>query len=259
MRLSFLLLFQGLFLAGCLPASTETSELGEFVDWLLEDGERLESVRFAEVVKATSGHVLLPVDPEDPVDAAMLDALALALAESLVAFESGAHPVHGEGRINEVSRHFEDALLMRLNAVEGLNCGIPRTESGEAQRSGYPDLRLEHEASGRVFYLDPKVFKAGSEDSSFRTFYFEPKRETNKILEDASHLTIGVAHRGKQGERWRFEGWRIVDLSEFRVRLKAEFQASNRELYREDAVLRSEASADSSDSSEATIESKRRL
>jgi hypothetical protein len=32
----------------------------------------------------------------------------------------------------------------------------------------------------RVFYLDPKLYAAGSRDSSFRTFYFEPKITTNK-------------------------------------------------------------------------------
>ena len=72
---------------------------------------------------------------------------------------------------------------------------------------------------------------------ALRTFYFEPKDETNKILDDASHLIIGVPHGGKVGGRWILSGWRVVDLSDFRVRLKAEFQASNRAIYREEAVV----------------------
>ena len=44
------------------------------------------------------------------------------------------------------------------------------------------------------------------------------------------HLLVGIEHDGKDGE-WTFSGWRIVDLSKLRVRLKAEFQASNAELY----------------------------
>jgi hypothetical protein len=32
-------------------------------------------------------------------------------------------------------------------------------------------------------------------------------------------------------------GWELVDLANFRVKLKAEFQASNRDLYKPEAVL----------------------
>ncbi|MGL5018193.1 MAG: hypothetical protein ACRDBP_08680, partial [Luteolibacter sp.] len=65
----------------------------------------------------------------------------------------------------------------------------------------------------------------------FRTFYFEPKNETLKITDDAVHLLVGIEHDGKD-QQWTFTGWRLVDLSTLRVRLKAEFQASNAELYR---------------------------
>lgn len=197
----------------------------------------MEDVRFADVAEAVSGKEVLPVVTIDEVDAMMLGALQRATEAMLVALEDSEHAVHDVGRINEVSRYIEEFLLSYLNAMEGLQCGIPVNASGELQRSGYPDLRLLHEASGRVFYIDPKVFKAGSENSSFRTFYFEPKGETNKILDDASHLILGISHGGKIDERWQFESWKLVDLIDFRVRLKAEFQASNRELYQEDAVI----------------------
>ena len=72
----------------------------------------------------------------------------------------------------------------------------------------------------------------------FRTFYFEPKKATNKILDDASHLTVGVAHSGKVDGRWQIDHWKIMDLIDFKVRLKAEFHASNRDLYLPSAVLR---------------------
>lgn len=149
-----------------------------------------------------------------------------------------AHPIHEVGRINETSRFIEAYFCERLNAIDGLSCEFPQSASGKVQRAGYPDLRLEHIPSGRVFYLDPKVYKLGSEGSSFRTFYFEPRFETNKILDDASHLILGIGHdgRGAAGS-WIFDSWQLVDLIDFKVRLKAEFQASNQELYRDDAVL----------------------
>jgi hypothetical protein len=219
-------------------ASDEEKAVEPFIDWLLLDGERMEDVRFAQVVKAVSACEVLPVDVSNEVDELMLRHLSQATEAMLFAFENPEHIVHQVGRINEVSRPIEDFLLSALNAVEGMHCTIPLNASGEIQRSGYPDLRFEHTESGRVFYIDPKVYKAGSETSSFRTFYFEPKKATNKILDDASHLILAISHTGKLDGCWQFEAWQMVDLVDFRVRLKAEFQASNRELYREEAVLR---------------------
>lgn len=213
------------------------ADIQPFVHWLLDDGERLEDVRFAAVAEAVSGYQVLPVNTADAVDAAMLAYLESTLDAMLLALAEPENAIHQVGRVNEISRHVEDYLLAALNASEGYSCTIPPNASGKAQRSGYPDLRLEHTASGRVFYIDPKVYKQGSEGSSFRTFYFEPKRGTNKIRDDASHLIVGIAHGGKIEGQWQLNAWKVVDLIDFRVRLKAEFQSSNRELYRDEAVL----------------------
>lgn len=222
--------------AGASAELKQQESVAPFIGWLLEDGERLEDVPFAEVVEAVSGKKVLPLEMNDSKDAEMAMAIRRSVRVLLRAFESPDHPIHQVGRINEVSGHVEALLLAELNRSENLLCEIPTNASGELQRSGYPDLRLLHKASDRVVYIDPKVYKKGSETSSFRTFYFEPKKETNKILDDASHLILGISHGGKVDGRWQFEGWKLVDLSKFRVRLKAEFQASNRDLYREESV-----------------------
>jgi hypothetical protein len=112
---------------------------------------------------------------------------------------------------------------------------VPPTRNGVHQRSGYPDLRIIDVKSGAVFYLDPKLVEHGSADSTLRTFYFEPKEETLKITDDAVHLLAGIEHDGHEGQ-WTFTGWRLVDLSTLKVRLKAEFQASNADLYRKSAL-----------------------
>ena len=109
------------------------------------------------------------------------------------------------------------------------------------QRSGYPDLRIVDGASQRIFYLDPKLYAAGSRDSSFRTFYFEPKITTNKVTDDAVHLIVGFEHEPKSGGRWNFTRWDLVDLAHFKVRLKAEFQGSNRDIYRPEAIVATSA------------------
>ncbi|MEM1221508.1 MAG: hypothetical protein AAGH40_01990 [Verrucomicrobiota bacterium] len=221
-----------------LPARAQDSDVGAFVEFLLEDDERFEEVAFAEVVEAVSGCKMLPVDRSASVDQFMLQAIEAALGQILTDLSDPEDPIHAIKRINETSRVIEDRLLKALNAADGLVCSFPANASGELQRSGYPDLRLLHEASGRVFYIDPKVYKSGSEKSSFRTFYFEPQGETNKILDNASHLIVGISHAGKVDDLWIFETWQIVDLVDFKVRLKAEFQASNKDLYQESAVLR---------------------
>jgi len=107
-------------------------------------------------------------------------------------------------------------------------------------RSGYPDLRIVDVASKRVFYLDAKLYAARSRDSSFRTFCFEPKIATNKVRDDAVHFIVGFEHepRGKN-VRWKFTRWDLVDLARFKVKMKAEFQGSNHDMYRPEAIVAS--------------------
>ena len=221
-----------------LEAEASENKVQPLISWLLEDEGRLDDVPFPDVVSAVSGCKVLPVNTADPVDAWMADVLAQALNDCMAELNRASHPMHEVGRVNEISRHVEDSLLKLLNAHEALLCEIPVNASGDRQRSGYPDLRLVHHESGRVFYIDPKIYKLGSEQSSFRTFYFEPKKATNKILDDASHLIVGVAHAGKVEGQWQLKHWKMVDLINFKVRLKAEFQASNRDLYQPSAVIR---------------------
>ena len=92
--------------------------------------------------------------------------------------------------------------------------------------------------TGRICYLDPKLYAKGSRASSFRTFYFEPKKETNKVNDDARHLIVGIEH-DRDADGWRFTRWELIDISHFRVRLKAEFEGSNRDMYRREAVVAS--------------------
>src|SRR6267143_1717418 len=88
--------------------------------------------------------------------------------------------------------------IRKMKSIPGLSCDFPKTAEGKTQRSGYPDLRIVDLASKRVFYLDPKLYAAGSRDSLFRTFYFEPKIATNKVRDDAVHFVVGFEHQPLQ-------------------------------------------------------------
>ena len=244
-----------------LTPATEKTAMDQLIPWLLDDDQQLRGVPFSQLIFDTTGRKVLPFAANDPVDQRVAKAIGSACDETMKRLNAPDSEIQKIDRINEVSSHFEDGLRKLLNATSGLQCDIPLTVEGKVQRSGYPDLRITDLESKRVFYLDPKLFVAGSRDSSFRTFYFEPKKSTNKVRVDAVHFVVGFEHaprdvaavltRGSDQntatERpankagWKFTRWDLVDLSRFTVKLKAEFQGSNRDLYRAEAIVASSA------------------
>jgi hypothetical protein len=221
------------------PATTVAdAPVDQFIKWLLDENRQLRGIPFAEVIFDTTGKRVLPVNPKDEIDQRIIKQIGAACDETIRRFNTPDNAIQNVARINEVSSHFEDSLRQLLNAAPGLNCDFPRTVEGRVQRSGYPDLRVVDLPSKRVFYLDPKLYVAGSRDSSFRAFYFEPKIDTNKVRDEAVHLVVGFEHepREKTGA-WKFTRWDLVDLAQFKVKLKAEFQGSNRDMYRAEAIV----------------------
>jgi hypothetical protein len=190
---------------------------------------------FATCIAAVSGKKVIPAKSRSSfpkVSAAIQSAMSSLLAE----MNSPESPLRDLKRINEASRFFEDGLLARLQNIDGISCSIPLTKAGKTQRSGYPDLKLQDQETGDIYYLDPKLMASGSESSSLRTFYFEPKDSTLKITADASQLILGIEHDGNQGN-WKFLSYRLVDICHLKLNLKAEFQASNKELYPAESIL----------------------
>jgi len=226
---------------GSAPPATDAQEtskakapVDQLIPWLLDEDRQLRGVPFSEVIFDTTGKRVLPVDRQNEIDQRVIKAISSACDEAVKRLNALDSPIQKIGRINEVSSHFESMLRELLNSAAGLTCDYPRTADGKVQRSGYPDLRIVDSESKRVFYLDPKLYAAGSRDSSFRTFYFEPKVATNKVRDDAVHFVVGFEHqpsprsssagqpREKSGH-WMFTRWDIVDLARFEVKLKAEF------------------------------------
>lgn len=222
----------------CAQADATQTDDAQLVRGLLDQDLGNRCFEFATIVNATSGKRVVPLDREHPVHRRLLSQIEAVLADTIREQNQPDAPVRKLRRINEASRFFEDGLVEKLNAIDGITCTPAPTVQGAYQRSGYPDIRLMDDASGIVFYLDPKLVQQGSESSSFRTFYFEPKSETLKITDDAVHLILGIEHDGKAQE-WTFLGWRISCLANLSVRLKAEFQASNADLY-QDSMLSSD-------------------
>ena len=232
--------FAPLILADDRPNVVQT-----LIPWLLDESESLKGIPFSEVIAATSGKRVLPIDREDKETQRILAAIGQSLDEVLRTMNAPDSPARKARRVNEMSSYFENALRETLNARPDFSCTIPKTESGRTQRSGYPDLRLVEKTTNRILYLDPKIFAAGSKSSSLRTFYFEPKRATNKVNDDAVHLIVGIEHARDKDGTIHFTRWELIDLANFRVKLKAEFEGSNADLYRPEAVVGSSPSSSS--------------
>lgn len=224
-----------------LAQDGDKAPVDQLIPWLLREDQELHQISFSQVVLAATGKRVLALDQAKESDRRLTDAIRTVLDEVMTRMNKPDSPVQGLARINEASSHFEDMLRDMLNRVPGFSCDFPRTLEDRVQRSGYPDLRLVETATNRVFYLDPKLYAAGSRDSTFRTFYFEPKNTTNKVRDDAVHLLVGFEHEAKTNGRWTFTHWDLVDLSHFKVRLKAEFQASNRDIYKPEAIVATSA------------------
>ncbi len=242
------LLFLAVLFASVAFAQEKTSSqnpVDQLIPWLLDENRQLRGMAFSEVIFDATGKRVLAFDPQNEADRRVVKQISAACAETMRRLNAPDSVIQNVGRINEVSSHFEDTLRELLSSTPGLICDSPRTIEGKVQRSGYPDLRIVDLASKRVFYLDPKLYAAGSRKSSFRTFYFEPKGATNKVRDDAVHFIVGFEHepREKIG-RWKFTHWDLVDLSHFKVKLKAEFQGSNRDMYRAEAIVASSAERD---------------
>lgn len=214
--------------------SAESTDTQTLIKWLLQDGRDLKGIPFHEVLAATTGKKIIPVEPEG--DHKWLERLGKALDHTLTILNESNHEIHQAGRINEASRFIEDQIRRELNRESGWTCSIPRTSAGEEQRSGYPDLRLALD-TGDIVYLDPKLFAPESRNSTLRTFYYEPKVTTSKVQDDARHLLVGIYHNGKSGADLRLLGWELVDVSRLKVQLKAEFQASNHDMYLSENIV----------------------
>lgn len=105
---------------------------------MVAHGAALRNVPFHTVIEATTGHRVIPIDPQDPVAAAIVEALREAVVEASETLSAEASPLRRLRRINEASRYFEDEVLAQLNATGEFGCEIPPTANGASQRSGYP-------------------------------------------------------------------------------------------------------------------------
>lgn len=224
-------------LPGSAPDSTSTSPNLTSLFEILETSEGgFTGLSFAEVVEAGTGHQVRRIDRSK--EAENLAIIATVIGKAVSEINRGHHALQASSRINEASGPIEDEILRQFASHPEWQATFAHTSDGKIQRAGYPDLRLQS-PDGLVYFLDPKLTTPDNRTSSFRTFYYEPRRTSGKINESAAHLLVGLFHNGHVGPELRLLNWELIDLADLQVRLKAEFQASNRELYHPAAILHS--------------------
>jgi len=130
-------------------------------------------------------------------------------------------------RTNELGLGFE-RILQQSFVKKGIECSIPKTQSGRGQNTGYPDLTFEYK--GQCYYLEVKTFSTSTINSSQRTFYFTVSDDP-KISQDAFHLLIGFEVVKSDDSHYQILRYHILDLRNLPCKVKVEYNASNKDLY----------------------------
>jgi len=170
-------------------------------EFWIRDG--LVPISFADLVKESSGHLVLPVDPCSKEDALLLK----DITQALTAFV----------RVSEKSFEYNIAEAIRKTALEVSVLGRP----------GYPDCQIRQ--GERTTYLEIKASASVQKPSTawLKTFSFSSGK---KIKSDARHLLLKVQLEEEDNKIWNVLSWELRDLSTLKLRLRTLFDAGFSEL-----------------------------
>lgn len=196
--------------------------------------EPMKGIPFSVAIKALTGCDVLTFDPSLNENKKLLEQLSKAAQfAGKKAYQKGIFT----DRPNEAGNRIEPFVVKALRSV-GLKADKPVSKSGKKKVAGYPDIQIEDQ-NGRIVYLDCKTYNTKTKDQSFRTFYFSPS-EDPKITRDAFHLLMSFELETEEREgKTVFVpiSWQIYTLDKLLVQIKHEFNASNKDLYKEEALL----------------------
>lgn len=138
-------------------------------------------------------------------------------------------------RVNEVGNYVEEHIAKTLRE-QGFLVDTPLAQNGRRRATGYPDLEAFH--GDTLFYIEVKTYNPDNVDTTQRSFYLSPSQNP-KVIQDAYHLLIAFAMvpHPEEPKTWVSKGVQFLDLHNLQCELKFEFNASNRDLYNEEAGL----------------------
>lgn len=194
-----------------------------------------KGIGVSQIISAITDHAVIALDDSD-FDQALLDSISSAAIDLIG--RTQVSPIKTT-RLNELGNAVEEPMLDACLRA-GLEATWPRRANGTASRTGYPDIAIGIDGA-RPTYLEAKVIGAGSEGSSFRSFYLSPS-DNPKVCADARHLLIAFTHRrcvnSSDGlEQYALESYKIVDLARVLGKIKFEYQASNKDMYLGEAIV----------------------
>lgn len=178
---------------------------------------------FKEVIKHIEKHEVLKFN-----NPTLLNAFKKACKNTITPVNN----IEFSGHPNEFGN-----IVANLFAVEcrtlGLDYQKPKDTQGKGKESGYPDGYLFFE--NRHFYVELKTCEERQQKQTLRTFFYSPSLNS-KIIYDAAHLLVCFLTTKKNGVLLLNGDFHIVDMSEKQVKLKLEYNASNKELYGENLL-----------------------
>lgn len=196
----------------------------------------IEGIPFHIAIKALYGHKVIPLDLEDEKDRQLIEELShVAQIAGKRANRKGIF----RNRPNEVGNDIEGFVREALKDV-GFNPETPMTAVGTRKAVGYPDIYFK-DKYGRHVYLECKTYNKANINTTQRAFYFSPAEEgQSKVIYDAPHIVMSfeIKQIQRSGRRCYIPvAWKLVSIHSMEVSVKHEFNASNREIYRREAIL----------------------
>ena len=196
---------------------------------LLKSG--VSRLYFRDVINAATGHKILPFDDNSNQ---ILEDIKSWLDVNLNEL-SNLIEMDYVGRPNELGNYLERVLMARLHESLNFSVDMPRTEQGNKQAVGYPDGIIVDQLRDVVIYFDVKILQEKTRTSTLRSFYYQPTNKS-KISHDAPHFLIAfIVDSILDNNRSPFiiKDYEIVDIYDLEVNFKAEFNASNRDIYQD--------------------------
>jgi hypothetical protein len=209
-------------------------ELEEAISQFLKP---LKNIPFKIAIKAISGCKVIPFDKDNPDDQQLLKDLIKA---TRIAAKNANQKGIFTRRENEVGNHIEPFMIEALNQI-GLKADRPETKEGKKKAVGYPDIFVR-DRKGRPNYIECKTYNERNYQTTQRSFYFSPaERPTDfKVIYDARHLIISFKiERAEREGRRAFVPvyWKIFSTDNLIGQIKHEFNSTNKQMYRDEALL----------------------
>ncbi|HEY2102353.1 MAG TPA: hypothetical protein VGH08_03780 [Chthoniobacterales bacterium] len=132
-------------------------------------------------------------------------------------------------RALEIFSHFRNRRSLVTPTFAQTNAVLPKTATaGNATDALIPWLRQKKDDLSALSFREVTFDATG-----------KPPPTKCSMMQYISLSDLST--RKSEDHNWMFMRWDLVDLSAFRVKLKAEFQGSNRDLYHPETIVASSA------------------